>query len=291
MEGGRGHDCGAHGPQGERLCYLPSFLPSSFFFFFFAPAAAPAAGRSAVQPGDHSASRSAARRAPPRPSPSGNYDAGQGRGRVLSERRLSRPGLGAGPEPRVRALQGDQEGERAPLLSLSPCFLQPACACLRVGCPAAFLRPPTIPPPRSLASPHPNPSQNGEACRMPVNAARCPFCPYHVQVCCAVLCCACCTCCARCARCAPRAASPPLFSSCADIQSNQTPCVSQAEYAKMRPTGRCEFQTSNLKTAFRAGMQRGETVVGIAGPSALPAPRPACRPRERRVACRHAHLT
>lgn len=23
--------------------------------------------------------------------------------------------------------------------------------------------------------------QNGEPCRMPVNAARCPFCPYHVQ--------------------------------------------------------------------------------------------------------------
>ncbi|KAL4421928.1 hypothetical protein ABPG77_005212 [Micractinium sp. CCAP 211/92] len=53
--------------------------------------------------------------------------------------------------------------------------------------------------------------KNGEPCRMPVNAARCPFCPYHVQ----------------------------------------------SEYNKMKPTARNEFQTSNLKTAFRPGMQRG----------------------------------
>ena len=32
----------------------------------------------------------------------------------------------------------------------------------------------------------------------------------------------------------------------------------QSEYQRVRPTGRNEFQTSNLKTAFRPGMQRGE---------------------------------
>ncbi|PRW60422.1 MCM10-like protein [Chlorella sorokiniana] len=53
--------------------------------------------------------------------------------------------------------------------------------------------------------------KNGEPCRMPVNAARCPFCPYHVQT----------------------------------------------EYNKLKPTQRNEFQGSNLKTAFRPGMQRG----------------------------------
>ncbi|EFN59862.1 hypothetical protein CHLNCDRAFT_133673 [Chlorella variabilis] len=53
--------------------------------------------------------------------------------------------------------------------------------------------------------------KNGEPCRMPVNAARCPFCPYHVK----------------------------------------------SEYNRMKPTGRTEFQTSNLKTAFRPGLQRG----------------------------------
>ncbi|KAL4437421.1 hypothetical protein ABPG75_004560 [Micractinium tetrahymenae] len=53
--------------------------------------------------------------------------------------------------------------------------------------------------------------KNGEPCHMPVNVARCPFCPYHVQ----------------------------------------------SEYNKMKPTSRNEFQTSNLKTAFRPGMQRG----------------------------------
>ncbi|PSC68556.1 MCM10-like protein [Micractinium conductrix] len=53
--------------------------------------------------------------------------------------------------------------------------------------------------------------KNGEPCRMPVNAARCPYCVYHVQ----------------------------------------------SEYNKMKPVGRNEFQTSNLKTAFRPGMQRG----------------------------------
>ena len=31
----------------------------------------------------------------------------------------------------------------------------------------------------------------------------------------------------------------------------------QSEYNKMKPTGRNEFQTSNLKTAFRPGKQRG----------------------------------
>lgn len=36
----------------------------------------------------------------------------------------------------------------------------------------------------------------------------------------------------------------------------------QSEYNKMKPTGRNEFQTSNLKTAFRPGMQRGECCRG-----------------------------
>ncbi|GAB4814670.1 hypothetical protein N2152v2_001716 [Parachlorella kessleri] len=53
--------------------------------------------------------------------------------------------------------------------------------------------------------------KNGEPCRMPVNAARCPYCPYHVQ----------------------------------------------SEYNRLKPTRRNEFQETNLKTAFRQGLQRG----------------------------------
>lgn len=46
---------------------------------------------------------------------------------------------------------------------------------------------------------------------MPVNTAKCNFCPYHIQ----------------------------------------------AEFNRMKPTGRNEFQGNNLRTAFRSGMQSG----------------------------------
>ena len=47
--------------------------------------------------------------------------------------------------------------------------------------PASRLAPRLTLPPCAVLPTPPAAAQNGEPCRMPVNAARCPYCPYHVQ--------------------------------------------------------------------------------------------------------------
>lgn len=141
------------------------------------------------------------------------------------------------------------------------------------------------------------PQQNGEPCRMPVNATRCPFCPYHVQV--GV---------GRGgwrrlrgwladqgggsawhAQASLKEALLPLL----PTHTSRSHCgAPQTEYNRLKPTGRTEFQTTNLKTAFRAGMQRGEGAQaaegGVAADRGGPSGRPPCTCRARCAALRHA---
>lgn len=117
------------------------------------------------------------------------------------------------------------------------------------------------------------PSQDGQPCRVPVNMARCPFCPYHVQV--GILL-------EHCAQMVAQGeswgfltvylgrrsalfSSPPLTDT-PPPPSRQYP-PAQLEYNRVKPLGRNEFQGSTLSTAFRAGQQKGG--LGLYGPGSV----------------------